>query len=664
MIGLDPAETFRQEAAELLEKLEAALLDLGQRPGDAGLVDEAFRALHTIKGSGAMFGFDRVAAFTHDFETAFDLIRKGKVAAEASIVGLALEAKDHIRELIDDPISTSEETGSRIVGSLQSLLTGGGPDVTAAAAQAPAPMAAAARASGWTIRLSFRKDVLRNGTNPLALLDDLRALGPCDVVADASAVPDIAACDVTECLLTWNVVLRADCPREAIDEVFMFVRDEMELEVEPLADSAVESPASQPEADGAPAQATPEQADKGEPGKRAESRNQTVRVQAERLDELMDRVGELVIAQARLSQLANTGSDPAIKAIAEEVERLASGLRDSTMGVRMVPMGSIFGRFRRLVHDLSRDLGKPVELVTSGEDTELDKTMIERLADPLVHLIRNAIDHGIETPDRRAAAGKSPTGRIELSASYMGAQVLVTVVDDGGGLDTQRIRAKAEEQGLVSPGAQLSDQEIHQFLFHPGFSTAKTVSALSGRGVGMDVVKRTVEAMRGSIDVATTPGRGSSMTLRLPLTLAIIEGLLVRVGDNRYIIPVSAIEECIELTPAIEAQSKGRNFLHVRGDLVPFVHLRQIFSVEGEPGRFRKIIICRQGDQRVGMVVDHIIGSHQTVIKTLTKLHADAPMFSGATIIGDGSVALIVDATQLLAAGQGHRDDQSTAEAA
>jgi two-component system chemotaxis sensor kinase CheA len=409
---------------------------------------------------------------------------------------------------------------------------------------------------------------------------------------------------------------------------------------------------------------TIDQANNPVPARRWDDRSTaTVRVQAERLDELMDRVGELVIAQARLSQLAAATDDIPIKAIAEEIERLAASLRDTTMGARMVPIGSLFGRFRRLVHDLSRDLGKPVEFVTSGEDTELDKTMIERLADPLVHLIRNSIDHGIEDTASRSAAAKTEIGRIEVAAIHAGAQVLVTVRDNGAGLNTARIRAKAEEQGLIAPGAALSDQDIHQFLFHPGFSTAQTVSALSGRGVGMDVVKRTIEALRGSIDISTIQGQGTTVTLRLPLTLAIIEGLLIRVGEGRYIIPLSAVEECAELSPA-EERVRGRDFLNMRGDLVPFLRLRDLFDVAGEPDRYQKIIIASAGETRVGLIVDQIIGSHQSVIKSLSKLHSDVTMFSGATILGDGSAALILDVAQLMAIGQGRPENQPVSKAA
>jgi len=669
MNELDPTETFRQEVAELLENLESALLDLGQTPQDRELIDTAFRSLHTIKGSGAMFGFDRVAAFTHDFETAFDLIRKGKIEANRDIVTVALAAKDYIRMLIDDPDAADPIIGEAIVADLNRCVNGPR-DAPVAESQTRAPAAKVAT-SVWRIQFSFDADILRNGTNPLVLLDDLRALGACEIAAVVDDVPELQALEPDACLIKWSVTLASDCPAAAIEDVFMFVRDEMKLEMEQIAAPVASAvPASAPPtALVAPVKAVAaiveaSGAEKTEPQRRHDDKTSTVRVQAERLDELMDRVGELVIAQARLSELANSGTDLAIKSIAEEIERLASGLRDSTMGVRMVPMGSLFGRFRRLVHDLSRDLGKPVDFVTVGEDTELDKTMIERLADPLVHLIRNAIDHGVESPEKRAASGKSATGRIELAARYVGAQVLVTVRDDGAGLDGVRIRAKAEEQGLIAPGATLGEQDTYQLLFAPGFSTAAVVSTLSGRGVGMDVVKRTIEAMRGSIELSTVLGAGTTVTLRLPLTLAIIEGLLIRVGEARYIIPLSAVEECVALNPSDDQRSRGRSFLNIRGDLVPFVRLRELFDAGGAPDEHPRIIIISIGETHVGLVVDQIIGSHQTVIKSLSKLHSDVTMFSGATILGDGSAALIIDVAQLVALAQSRAESSRSAEAA
>jgi two-component system chemotaxis sensor kinase CheA len=622
-----------------------------------------------------MFGFDKVASFTHQFETAFDLVRKGEIKPTADLISVALAAKDYIRALIEAPETTDDIIGDAILDDLKRFVDVPG-GAEAPAREAAAPSAGDTRQTGWRLRIEFESHILRNGCNPLDLFDDLRKLGSCFVVALTDDLPLLEDLDPEYCFLKWDITLESACGRDAIDEVFMFVQDEMKLALEPVlkGDGATlvpELPGTIEAAAATPPQAAPESRDapaqaekKRDEPKRADDRSiATVRVQAERLDELMDRVGELVIAQARLSQLAAAGEDLSIKMIAEEIERLAASLRDTTMGARMVPIGSVFGRFRRLVHDLSRDLNKPVEFITAGEDTELDKTMIESLADPLVHLIRNAIDHGIEDNERRAAAGKTEQGRIELVATHSGAQVLVTVTDNGGGLNTARIRAKAEEQGLITPGAAMSDHEIHQFLFHAGFSTAQTVSALSGRGVGMDVVKRAIEAMRGSIDLTTRPGQGTTVTLRLPLTLAIIEGLLIRVGEGRYIVPLSAVEECVELTPTDE-RSRGRNFLNVRGDLVPFLRLRQLFETPGAADRHQKIIIISTGETRVGLVADQILGNHQTVIKSLSKLHSDVTMFSGATILGDGSAALIIDVAQLIALAQSQADKQQIHEAA
>lgn len=693
MSAMDPTEVFRQEASELFEVLEGALLDLGQRPDDRELVDSAFRALHTIKGSGAMFGFDKVASFTHEFETAFDRVRKGEIKPTQELISVALAAKDYIRTLIEDPQSTDDIIGEAILDDLKRFVSSDQPAAPLAEIVEAPPLAPVeSKQVGWHLYLEFESHILRNGSNPLDLLEDLCKLGPCFVVPVTDGIPFLDEMEPEDCYLKWDVKLHATCDKDAIDDVFMFVSDEMKLTLSPL--EHVEAPAPMPlfqlldeepvaempaplieaaaalAAAPAVAKAEPKSEARPEPKiePKAEARRDdrgiaTVRVQAERLDELMDRVGELVIAQARLTQLAASGSDLSIKMIAEEIERLASSLRDTTMGARMVPIGSLFGRFRRLIHDLSRDLSKPVEFVTTGEDTELDKTMIECLADPLVHLIRNAIDHGIEDTATRSANGKTEQGRIELAAVHSGAQVLVTVKDNGGGLNTARIRAKAEEQGLIAAGAVLSDHEIHQFLFHPGFSTAQTISALSGRGVGMDVVKRTIENMRGSIDLSTRPGQGTTVTLRLPLTLAIIEGLLIRVGEGRYIIPLSAVEECIELT-AEDERSRGRNFLNVRGNLVPFLRLREIMSASGTPDRHQKTIIISTGETHVGLVADQIIGNHQTVIKSLSKLHSDVTIFSGATILGDGTAALILDVAQLVAMAQSKIEKQHISEAA
>lgn len=670
MTVIDAADTFRQEAQDLLELLEHTLLDLERRPTDADLIDGAFRALHTLKGSGAMFGFDRLAAFTHHVETAFDLVRKGQANASAELIALTLHAKDQMRRLIEAPADADEAAGDTILRGLRLILEG--TPAPSAADAAPAP--ASPQPSGEvTWRVSFRlpRGAMASGTNPLLLIDDLHALGSATVAARTDGVPAIEELDPLECHVGWEVLLTTAKPREAIEEVFMFLLDDMELTIEPAdaADASLATPTDRTASTAAAAPsaqtrktdtgtATPAEtpaspaAGPSTPGAAAGRGGGSVRVPAERLDELMDRVGELVIAQSRLKQIAAASHDPQVKSVTEEIERLARELQDTTMGVRMMPIGSLFGRFRRLVHDLSRDLGKDIELITSGEETELDKTVIERLADPLVHLIRNAGDHGLESRDGRAAAGKSANGRITLTARHAGAAVLISVGDDGRGLDRARIQARAEENGLLAPGAKLADEELFKVIFAPGFSTAHEVTNLSGRGVGMDVVKRTIDDLRGSIDVRSTPGHGAEVTLRLPLTLAIIDGLLVRVGRGRYVIPLGAVEECVELTPEDDLRSKGRCFLNIRGDLVPYIRLREQFASSLPADPYQKVVIVSAGGFRVGLVVDQVIGDHQTVIKSLSRLHAGVGVFSGATILGDGSVALILDVPQLVADGQ------------
>jgi len=377
-----------------------------------------------------------------------------------------------------------------------------------------------------------------------------------------------------------------------------------------------------------------------------------VRVPAERLDELMDRVGELVIAQSRLSQLAGHGHDLSLRSVSEEIERLAGEMRDTMMILRMVPVSTLFGRFRRLIHDLANETGKAIELVTEGETTEVDKTVIERLFDPLVHIIRNSCDHGLEKAEDRIAAGKSANGVIRLSAHQAGGEVLITITDDGRGIDVERVRAKAEANGLIQPGQVVSEDELLGLIFHPGFSTAAQVTNLSGRGVGMDVVKRTIESLRGSIDVKSVSGKGSTITLRIPLTLAIIEGLLVRVGEGRYVIPLAAVEECLELSLEEDLRSRGRSIITLRERLVPFLRLRDLFETGTKPDTYQKIVVVGTGAERVGLVVDQIVGNHQTVIKAMSPLHRNVAAFAGATILGDGSVALILDIAQLIAMSQ------------
>ena len=654
MSGDDPIAAFRVEAGELLDQVEQGLLDLTHRLDDIDLVNAVFRGLHTLKGSGAMFGFDALAGFTHHCETAFDRVRKGQVPATPALVGVILSAQDHMRGLVEGTARQSD--GDAILAELQQAIdAASGGSVTASVATPTATAAketGAASASGWQVRFRLPPDAMANGTNPLMLLDELRELGDCTIVAHTDGVPPLSDLVPTHCYIGWDVTLKGDIRRDDIEDVFIFVMDDMELSIEPLvADSAVEAIVEAIEAPVVEVAAPVPQA-ANDAARTPAKAEESVRVPAGRLDALMDRVGELVIAQSRLSQLAHHGHDLTLRSVSEEIERLAGELRDTMMVLRMVPVASLFGRFRRLIHDLARDTGKNIALVTEGEATEVDKTVIERLFDPMVHLVRNSCDHGLESAGQRIAAGKPEAGTVRLGAHQSGGEVVITIRDDGRGIDRARVRAKAEANGLIQPDQPLSDQELLQLIFAPGFSTAAQITNLSGRGVGMDVVKRTIEGLRGTIDIASVDGQGSTISLRIPLTLAIIDGLLVRVGNSRYVIPLTAVEECLELSLEDDMRHRGRSLITLREKLVPFLRLRELFATGTRPDPYQKIVVVATTQGRVGLVVDQIIGNHQTVIKPMSPLHRSASTFAGATIMGDGEVALILDIAQLVASAQ------------
>ncbi|GAA0304772.1 chemotaxis protein CheA [Rhodovulum strictum] len=632
MTGDDDADAvFLAEAADLQAGIERNLLNLADAPDDRALIDALFRDLHTLKGSGAMFGHSELAQFLHGFETAFEGLRAPGGRAGEALIRVALTACDQIGALLADPLAASPGNAP-ILEALAAAL--GGQD----AAAAPA-------GEGWRIVFGLGPDALGLGLNLPALLDELGDLAPgrVQVGCDLSALPPLDALSPQAPPITWTVLIAAPVERAAIDEVFLFLQDQLSLTIEPLGGvPATTAPDAAPDA----ARASPEKRSAG-PGDHT-----TMRVATQRLDEIMDRVGELVIAESRLHDLSLALRDPTLMAVAEDIRRLAAGMRETTMSIRMVPIGNLFGRFRRLVHDLSQQLGKPIEFVSTGGETELDKTVIEVLTDPLVHILRNAADHGLETGEDRVAAGKSRSGTITLSATHAGAEVHIRIHDDGRGLNDDRLRARAIERELLPPGSTVTGPDLYRLIFEPGFSTAATVTELSGRGVGMDVVRSAIQGLRGQIDVDSEPGHGTTVTLRLPLTLAIADGLLVEVGGERYSIPVSAVEECVELPPDLVASEGRSNFLDIRGDLVPFLRLADVFQTPGPRSQFQKVVIVAGTNGRVGLVVDRIVSNAQTVIKQLSRVHAGLKSFSGATILGDGKVALILDVGHLISLGR------------
>jgi two-component system chemotaxis sensor kinase CheA len=702
-------ETFREEAEELLSQLESVLLELETRPGDIELVNAAFRAVHTIKGSAGMFGFEKAGRFTHDLENLLDACRGGLRVVDSRIIDLSLRARDKIRSMLGETDSSGpfDEEARLLMEEFRAAVEDGGkvPTKAAAPAETPAPTTASTTAlttaststqkgnekqgskAGLqeTFRIVFEPapDIFMNGTKVLRLMEELAELGILHAIPVMENIPPMESLDPERCYVTWNAILTTGSGIDAIRDVFIFVEGPSKVTIEAL---------DIPDEDGAgqkrvgemllerglvrsedlgkalksqrrlgevllenkvlkPSELESVLAEQAHIKQAQEHQHDTssmsVRVASVKLDQLVDLVGEMVTLQARLTSSTATLGDSTLSGIAEQLERLVSQLRDNAMSVRMLPIGSTFNKFRRVVRDLSSELGKDVELLTEGAETELDKTVIERLNDPLVHIIRNSLDHGIEAPEIRKAAGKPAKGTVCLKASHSGAHVLIQVSDDGKGLDIEAIRNKAIERGLIAPGEILSEAEAGLLIFRAGFSTAASVTSVSGRGVGMDVVKREIDSLGGTVSVETSPGAGSTISLQIPLTLAIIEGLLVRIADEHFVLPLSSVEACIELPDDAGHSSNGACLLSYRGDLLPYVELREAFGIQGAVPGFRQVVVVNAQEHKVGFVVDSVIGDYQTVIKPLGRMFRNVSGLSGATILGDGTVALIIDFNRL-----------------
>jgi two-component system chemotaxis sensor kinase CheA len=611
-----PAELYLLEAEDLLARIEEIALELkeGTPPGDR--VHQLFRAFHTIKGSGAMFGFDAVAAFTHHVETTLDQVREGAIPVTSQLIELILAARDRIKAMLNQPELAADQ-GTDVTATLAAL---------SRAALAPAaPESTAPRT--WRIVFRPAPDLFQSGSNPALLLNELRSLGNCEVRMHSEDVPPLAEMQPDRCYAWWTVRLETDRSPDDIRDVFLFVSDGR-IEIEP-----------QENTESAPPGAVVRAAAPVKPS----LTDSTVRVPSERLDRLVNLVGELVVNQSRLRQAVPRDAAAELAAPVEEIERLVDELRDHVLAIRMTPIETTFRRFKRLVHDLSAEMGKEIDLITEGGETELDKTVLDQLADPLVHMVRNSIDHGIEPAQERLERRKPRRGTVKMTACHTGASVVVTIADDGRGLDCDAIRAKAVEKHLIAADARLSEQETFRLIFQPGFSTARQVTSVSGRGVGMDVVKRQIDALRGEVAIASEPGRGSAISLTLPLTLAIIDGLLVSAAGSTFIIPMAAVTENLEIDAIERRRHNGRNLIAVRGELIPYVRLRDLFRLPGEPPAVEKIVVVRAGDVRLGIALDRILGSHQTVIQPLGRFYRNIRAVSGATIMGDGRVTLILE---------------------
>jgi two-component system chemotaxis sensor kinase CheA len=709
MIPDEYLHTFVVECRELLEQMEEALLTVEQAADDPDIINAIFRAAHTIKGSAGMFGIDHIVAFTHAAESVLDLVRGGELAMTPELAALFIEAHDYLRELVDYvekglPHDQIDPHGKALIAQLETYL-GNTPETasTHLAADMPAiPEANVEREHSdavgtdlWHISLRFGPEVFRNGMDPFSFVRCLGKLGRIEeLVTLTDAIPPAAVMDPETCYLGFEISFSSDAGKADIDAVFNFVRSDCLIRILPPRskiteyrrliqelpeqemrlgeilvrcgtltadelDSILQLQARQGDEPQRIGEVLVEQHLVSPPVVEAalekqqqikdhkKSEANLIRVDADKLDGLINLVGELIIAGAGTNIIARRAGMADLIESTATLSRLVEEVRDSALALRMVPIGATFNRFTRVVRDLSKELGKDIDLVISGADTELDKTVVEKIADPLTHLVRNSMDHGIEAADLRIARGKPAKGTLKLNAYHDAGSIVIEVSDDGGGLNKAKILAKAVERGLVAEGAVLTDKEIYNLIFEPGFSTADTVSNLSGRGVGMDVVRRNIQALRGSIDLDSREGQGSTTRIRLPLTLAIIDGFMVGVGNGAYVIPLDMVVECVELKAWAEQDRDGQ-YLNLRGEVLPYRRLRDYFDRDGDLVPRENVVVVRYGERKAGLVVDKLMGEFQTVIKPLGKLFKGEKSLGGFTILGSGEVALIVDVPGLM----------------
>lgn len=702
----DLTQTFIQESEELLLQMEDALMALEETPGDAELINSVFRSMHTIKGAAGIFGFDPIVQFTHPVETVLDQVRSGGRELDADLAALLLECKDHTAALVDQVVG--EGVQPELVEAGHVILTRLTGEHYGAADNEPADESEADEAESgaehWLITLQFKQDAFRDGIDPVSFIRYLGNLGEIvDLITHYDRMPSADEVDPESCYLGFDIVFRGEVTKQDIHGVFEFAEDDctihilppghIEKEFEALVEDLPEDHTRrlgemllevgaitahelssslqiqvQQDASGAEAESMPvgeilvEQkavsrtvVDKAlgkqsQMKQRASHEASLIRVDSQKLGRLINLVGELVISNAALKMMVEQHGLSDMSEVVAASEHLVEEIRDNALQLRMVQIGETFSRFRRVVRDVSRELDKDIELVITGGETELDKTVVEKITDPLTHLVRNSLDHGIESPKERMQKGKPAQGTLSLNAWHDSGHIVIQIQDDGAGLDRDRIRAKAEAIDLVKPDQVLTDKEIYQLIFAPGLSTKEQANNLSGRGVGMDVVRRNIDGLRGMIDIDSEPGQGTTVTIHLPLTLAIIDGFMVGSRRERYIIPLSMVEECVEMSGSDWVLNEERHYVNLRGEVLPYLRLADFLQIEedGRADRRESLVVVRIGDHRAGFVVDELHGELQTVIKPLGTIFEGFHGISGSTVLGSGAVALILDVQGLI----------------
>jgi len=662
---------FIEEATDLIENLEKSLLALEQNPNDSGLIQQVFRVMHTLKGNSSMFGFDLIDTYTHDLETVYDLIRSKKLSVNRDVLDVTFASVDHLKLLLDETNYSDPDfitLHNSLISRVSKLIN---PNIEAqeVVVEQEAPAVAVKEEFTYYIRFEPFSDIFKNGTNPLYLIDEIYSLGKAKVFAHLNKIPLLNELDPSLCYTYWEIILVSNADISSISEVFIFVEGESKIEIQRVFEedllineffvTELERIAKvQKDIGFASTMRTAAEAKKRALQDKAASLKRekvgvkdtsisSIRVSSEKLDVLMNLVSELVTTQARLSLFAEQNSMAGLTGIAENVQKLSRQLRDIAFSIVLIPIETMLTRFQRLVRDLSSELKKDVVFITEGAETELDKTIIESLSDPLMHIIRNSLDHGIEDTHERIKKGKPKQGKIVLKAYYSGANVHIEISDDGAGIDPEKIRDKAIVKGIISPDKKLSTKEILELVFLPGFSTAKKVTDVSGRGVGMDVVKRKIADIRGEVELESEVGIGTTITIKLPLTLSIIDGLLVKVDETHYVIPLAAVDKiyAVERAKIVDTYN---NILVLDGKQISFFNVRKEFELEESKQAIEQVIVVNFDDTRVGLIVDYVVGEYQAVLKPLGKHYKRQEIISGATILGDGSIALVLDTNKII----------------
>ena len=668
-------QTFFDESFEGLDIMEANLLELDIGSTDQDVINTIFRAAHSIKGGSGTFGFTEVAGFTHLLETLLDEMRDNKREIDQESIDCLLQSVDCVRfmlnatrdgeEILDQSVTENEKRLVAILGSST-------PSSADSKNQGVADqnVTGQPQSIGWIIEFKPHTGMLITGNDPLPMFSVLRDLGELSVEVDTSDLPDFDHLHPEDCHLSWKLKLTGNATKEQINDIFEWVEDDCDLQISALEDSSEINKVIK--VDAGPVEAGVESSDEGSASQdkrksndrrtQKSSGNETmsIRVGIDKVDDIINLVGELVITQSMLGQIGSEIEDvkecdnrrtERLREGLAQLERNTRELQESVMRVRMLPINFVFSRFPRMVHDLAQKMDKHIKLVITGEQTELDKTIMEKIGDPLVHLVRNSIDHGIESAEERIACGKSETGTIWLSACHQGGNIVVEIRDDGKGLDRDRILSKAIERGLVNEGESLADEKIYDLIFQPGFSTADIVSDVSGRGVGMDVVRRNIRDLGGSVEIKSEQGQGTRMLIRLPLTLAILDGQLVSVGPQTYIVPLTSIIESLQIRIAQVSTIAGQAQVYLlRDEYIPIIHLSDVFGIPTKSISIDGgLMVVVEGDgQKAGLIVNDLLAQQQVVIKSLETNYKPVKGLSGATILGDGAVALILDIAGLI----------------